>query len=342
MIIFVILLIPLVFYKIRFSSFNDDYLGFEQCTAIRGIFALIIFLSHAKGYLDIGNGFGDMIFLFFLKIIGQSMVAVYFFYSGYGILHSYRCKPDYAKHFFKSRIVKILIHFDLAVILYIILNTIMGRHFKPSTIALSFVGWKSIGNSNWFICVILMLYLLTYISFLISRSGNEYSVCKMVFVLSVILWLILRKIGMSGYWYNTLMCYPAGMIYACYKPEIDKSIKNNKIYYLSGLVCALVMFICYLARGTAFVYSVFTVVFSLAVVLITMKLKINNCFLQWFGRYSFSIYILQRLPMLILKQIGITKPVIFTSISFFCTLLLACLFDRILKTADKTLLGIQK
>ena len=73
-----------------------------------------------------------------------------------------------------------------------------------------------------------------------------------------------------------------------------------------------------------------------------MKIRIGNRYLQWLGRYSFSIFILQRIPMLILYWSGVTNPVIFTVLAFISTLILAYAFDQVLEYSDRKLLNIQR
>ena len=335
MIVFMVLLAVIVIYRMKFSSFYTDYLDKEQSTAIRGVFAAVIFLSHAKGYILLGNGAGDTLFKLVLYILGQCIVAMYFFYSGYGIMESYKYKKDYTTHFFRNRILKTLIHFDLAVILYMILKFAYRKTYTLRTYFLSLLGWTSIGNSNWFVCVLLMLYLLTLLAFAVVRNRNAKAVGILVLILSIVLWIVLDRVNVGGYWYNTMLCYAAGMIVSVYKETIDSKMQDTKNYCICFAGLMLIIALCYLNRGTNLVYSIFSLCFSLAVVMITMKVKINNKYLQFLGRYSFSIFILQRIPMYILYRSQISNPVIFTSLALACTLLIAMVFDRLLKNLDK-------
>ena len=84
-------------------------------------------------------------------------------------------------------------------------------------------------------------------------------------------------------------------------------------------------------RGNMAVYEVLAVVFSLFGVLLTMKVSFGNRVLQWLGGMVFPIYILQRLPMMVLSHFGVNeRPWLFLAASLPLTLLLA-LFRR--KTA---------
>ena len=43
-----------------------------------------------------------------------------------------------------------------------------------SRILLSLIGWKSIGNSNWYMFDILLLYVLTYVAFKVTKKQDVY------------------------------------------------------------------------------------------------------------------------------------------------------------------------
>ena len=340
MIVFLIILLMLILYRIRFASFHDDYLGLDQCTAIRGIFAVIIFLSHARGYLELGSGLGDRIVNVVMRMIGQSMVSMFFFYSGYGIAVSYLNKKDYDRLFFRKRIIKTLVHFDLAIILYILLNLYFGRVYSLKTYLLSMIGFISIGNSNWFIFVILVLYLITWISFILIKIFRipKKRIMYFVLLLSLVFWFVMYKMNFSGNWYNTMLCYPVGMIYGVYQEQITLNMKNNRKYALS--FCAVLLFVglCYIFKGNNITYSVFSVLFALIVVMVSMKVKIQNQVLLWIGKYSFSIYILQRFTMILLRYAGITNPLIFTSFAMISTFLMAYCFEILLRFVDRNVL----
>ena len=80
---FVGLLFLLCFYGINYSAFQDDYLSVPKTTSIKGLFAVLILLSHVRGYgvFTSGTDLGSTV----LTILGQMIVVMYFFYSGYGI-----------------------------------------------------------------------------------------------------------------------------------------------------------------------------------------------------------------------------------------------------------------
>ena len=341
MIIYLILLAALILFGIRFSSFHEDYIKPEQSTCIKGVFAVIVFLVHASNYLELGDTLGDSIFSLFIYIIGQSMVSIYFFYSGYGIMESYKNKKDYDRHFFKNRILKTLVHFDLAIILYILLNLYLGRIYSLRIYLLSLIGYVSIGNSSWFIFVLLLLYLLTFFGFFISKrfhiSKNDFGLIMLC--MSAALWITMAVIHMPRTYYNTLLCYPAGILCSCHQEKIDSAMKDTRSYLLVLIFLVTVSFLCFLFRGNNFTYSIFTLSACCLIIMFTMKFQIQNPVLLWIGTHSFSLFILQRIPMILLRHSRITESILFTAISWIAVSIIAFCFNILIHKIDRMLFG---
>lgn len=71
------------------------------------------------------------------------------------------------------------------------------------------------------------------------------------------------------------------------------------------------------------------------IVELSMKIKIGNNILHWFGTHVFSVYILQRLPMMVLRHLGFAgHRYAFIIISFAVTVVLAVWFDFAMKKLD--------
>ena len=75
-------------------------------------------------------------------------------------------------------------------------------------------------------------------------------------------------------------------------------IKNDYTYIILGSIMAIVYWISFKNRVHGIeAYSVWASLFTLAVVMVTMKVSIKSTALEWVGKRVFSIYILQRIPM---------------------------------------------
>ena len=68
-----------------------------------------------------------------------------------------------------------------------------------------------------------------------------------------------------------------------------------------------------------------------------MKVNIKNPILKWFGDNLFWIYILQRLPMLVLSRMGyaVTHAYRFAIICFVVTIVLTIIYKKIFEVIDK-------
>ena len=166
--IFALLIIALIsLFKSEIKKdelFNEDYMSIEKTTPIKGIFVILVFLRHLGGNLIILNKYDKALF-YFQDFWGQTIVVMFLFYSGYGIYESIKSKKAYISNMPKTRILTTLINYDLAVIMFIILNAYMGHHFSLWITFSSFFAWNNIGNSNWFIFSILISYIITFICF---------------------------------------------------------------------------------------------------------------------------------------------------------------------------------
>lgn len=87
------------------------------------------------------------------------------------------------------------------------------------------------------------------------------------------------------------------------------------------------------------IYGVCSCLFSLLIVLSCIKVKLDNIVLQWLGTYSFSIYIMQRWPMILLTYFGVNENKwLFVTFAIPSALLTAWFFNKILNMIDKKLI----
>lgn len=338
MIIFVLLLFALCLYNLKTIKAENgeigifsDYLSIEKTNSIKGIFILIVFLQHFNQYVTYTSWI-DVEYLKYFNLIGQRMVTLFLFYSGFGIMESITKKgKNYIMSIPIKRIGGVLFRFDIAVVLYLVLDfALYFKNFPYSIkdIILSFIGWSSIGNSSWYIFTIIFAYFFTYISFaLFQKNRNNLVPIILVIIFCLAYCIVMRKVKAS-YWYDTLLCFPLGMIWSQYKGKIEKLFSNFFIWIISiiALLGAQVISIKY---NHIFVVVIAHLAFALIVVMVTMKISINNKPLNWCGKHLFGIFILQRIPMIILNEVGSVKinVYLYFVLCLAITVLLTRLFD---------------
>lgn len=346
MILFVALTALLCLYKIRLFLFEkpkikiyDDYMSLEKSTSIKGIFIIIVLLSHAAAYVELSGGSLDRLYdVFNYTIIGQSMISIFMLYSGYAVMLSAMKKGrGYVLSMPKNRILKVLLHFDIAVLMFLIVQTCLGNTFSVDQILLSFLGWSAIGNSNWYIFVILVLYIISFVSLAVCKN-NYKLVAAMSFVLTAAFVLVLHAFK-EVYWYDTAMIYPVGMLYCLYKGKIEDLFKKKEfIYWLALVLCAGATVVLIKFRSNAVLVMFKHLFFAFTVLLATMKVQIHNKFLFFCGKHLFSIYILQRIPMILLAHFGVSSnKYLFVILSLAFTLLICVPFDWALGKLDSVL-----
>jgi hypothetical protein len=284
---------------------QSAYLSKSQTSAVNGIFVMFVFLRHFRSYIEIGRQ--DSFFAIVDGYLGQLIVTTFLFYSGYGIMLSLKEKENYGKRL-PMRFLTVWMQFALAVCLYLILNLVLGIYYPVERILISFTAWESIGNSNWYIFAILCLYVFTYIGWEIARNKAD-AMIAIVTVCCVLYVVVVYLFGKGSWFYDTIFCYPVGMLYASHREQINRFVfKTENRRVIIAIASFFLFAIFYIARmywsglPRIFALEARSVWFALTIVAFTTMVKIGNPILDWLGKYTFEIFILQRLPMIVLQN----------------------------------------
>ena len=334
----VVLLILIVLFLMSMSVFRDNSnyaLSVEQTQSIKGFFVVTIFFSHFCSYVVFEKWY-DVFLLQYCHWLGQLMVLPFLFYSGYGIFESVKKKGiSYIKEFPKKRILKILLHFDLAVLLFLLYDVFfMPENLSVIKVLLSLIAWDSIGNSNWFIFAIICVYLFGYVSLLIFK-GDLFKSLILIGLLCFLYVVVVSRFK-PGYWFDTVLSFPLGCFVSLYKDKIN--VRNHLAW---GFFFALSLIVLIgMKKG---IISNFYINSQLAmasmvvlILLISMRVRVKSKILSWFGGQVFGIYILQRLSMNFGKYMhwNETNIYLYFVFCFFATLLLAYAFNKVLAKFD--------
>lgn len=236
---FVVLLLIVLFAKSRPTGWNEYYIGKETTSTINGLFIWLVFLSHFTQYLpsSAGNIVGDN--------LGQLVVVMFLFYSGYGCAVQYLTKGEsYLRASPRKRILPTLINFDIAVCAFVAVGLLLGKSMTARKVVLSLVCWDSVGNSNWYIFVIMLCYALFWFSAgVVKRKVNvidggaemanyhdvafgDFSCCPLARQTKLVC--------------DTLMAFGAGAVYGLNRNCIEDYVKKN---YWICLALAVVLFV---------------------------------------------------------------------------------------------------
>ena len=315
--------------QIKQQGYHEDYIGLKSIQPIKGIFILLVFVSHFASYIPM-TGPWNQTYSLFQSQLGQLVVAPFLFYSGYGVVLSIEKKGiDYVKAMPLQRIGKVLLQFAVAVVLYLILQLALGNRYNYKIILLSFVGWESLGNSNWYIFCILCLYCATWLSYFLLRKGKLLPLLSASF-LSLVYVVFIRRIGKPQWWYNTALAYTAGMWFAYLRKPLEKIVFSHWAVYATVFAMTVCGFLfAWEHRHNVWMYEAHSILFSLVLVLLSCKLQLHNRFLTYCGEHLFSLFILQRIPMILLKETPISQFLnVYFMLSLVATFAISWCFDK--------------
>lgn len=357
--IFLIALIAVTMYKIHINRTPDvdAYLSHKHTTRINGFFILIVFYAHIRTYMPYVPETDAWMYTVATGL-GQLMVALFLFYSGYGIHESIRRKPGYVHTLPRKRIGITWINFAFALLFFLTLDLILGREVTPYQVIFAFLGWTSIGNSAWYIFAILILYLLTYLTYTLtaritstpvdtpatatttptaaSATATTALPIALMFLVTIAFSLTMwwAKDGIATYSYNTVLCYPLGMAWSAYRTPIENALRRPRpwpTWLLLFAASTLAFAILRAYSGTHYlIFQLAALAYCLLALLITTIIHINSPILEWFGKNLFWIYVLQRLPMIAFTHIGLAENhrALFVTLTLLSTIALTLLAKK--------------
>ena len=329
-------LLVLVALRPRHCLDAEAALSREQSRAIKGIFVATVFFSHFCSYVSFGHWF-DKPLPVYCHWVGQIMVVPFLFYSGFGIFESAKKKgSSYVGTFPRKRILKTLLHFDMAVLLFVAFDAFFAPGvLSGSKIVASLVAWDSVGNSNWFIFAILCAYVFCWAGLALFK--NDRFRAWLATAGLCILYIVVVSRFKAAWWWNTILAFPLGCAMSLWRNNL--SFAERPLPW-----CACLAFgVAGLALGKSGWIPSSSIgsqieLFSMSILLVisSMGLAIESKPLSWLGDNVFGIYILQRLPMEFGKILGWNDSHVHLYF-LFClatTLLLAVLFGKATRFVD--------
>ena len=350
MVLIVPALLVLSFIGIRFQKPNsqeNNYLSKSTTNSIRGFFIVLIVAAGILNLLDHNslNQLDYPLALFCLNSsnpwfsfsLGGLLFAPFFFYSGYGIFQTFKEKgKEYARRIPLQQILRHYISYFLVWILYAITALALESRFTISEYLFSAIGLARIGNENWYVFVMLFMYLFSYVSF---RIADKKTAVIINIILATFFLFLLIKFDVPTWCWNTTFAYLFGILYSYFKERIEKIAFKNRInrYIFFAVSAALlagsIVVVSLIPFGDfqAFMFALPTAFFCLTIVFFTMIFKVNNRFLSFLGKHSFWIYILYLIPFIWLKNVNYiySNKYLLVATAVVITVVLAFVFSKV-------------
>ena len=330
-------------YNAKFCSDNSEYLSRKNTQIINGIFAFLIFLSHFVSYLEPNIPLSSF-YLDVRSFLKQLVVVTFLFYSGYGMFESFKKKGSTYIQSIPNRFLKLLFRFDLAILLFLVLAIILKEPLTIKRVFFSFLAWQGLGNSYWYVFIVLCLYVIMYFVFKIFHGKIPLSL--MMFTLgALILSFAFIYIEKPAAWYNTIFSFVAGMWFSYYKDKFESFINRSTFCYGISLGCIFSTFIVLHSYmdDSLFIYELVEILFCILIVLLSKKVILNNPLLKWLGNHVFSFYILQRIPMIVGDKLGMNRNfIIYFLMCLVSSVLLSHYFDLLTSKLEKYIFSFER
>lgn len=317
---------------------DENFLSISQTRAINGIMSALIFISHFSQFIPAKEK-GE-IYSIFLERSGQLVVVSFLGFSGYGIMLSIlKKKKPYVISLIKKRFLNIWLKFAIIIILFIIVNLMIGKTFTIEHMLLSFTGWESVGNSNWYIMAILVMYIITFISFVALPPDKYKFGILLVFLFSAVYITAMVYAGKPGRFYNTIISYPVGMLLAFYKDNIISLLNRKKVYIITSVIAVVGFSVLVVYREDNITFQFLELFFLLLMVLFSFKLSFKSKILEWLGEYAFELFLLGRIPFIILRRYDLNLYVFFF-VSLIITIVISYGFRKLFDLSGKAIMNV--
>lgn len=331
----IVLLITLASSSIRNKDgWKDSYISKDQSRNIEGIFVILVFLGHVFWNFSYFSPL-DVHYLSFWSHLNQAVVAMFIFYSGFGLTQSVKAKGmGYIKALPKKRIFPLIFKYWFSFLIFLLIRFLISNPPDPKTILLAFIGWEDIGN--WFVFILVSLYVIFDLSFFIAfKTGDgRFALLKgaaILTLLSLLFMVLLCFPWHRGKWfYDTVLIFSLGSWYSVAKGKIEHFLESNLRYILTLLVCVLCYILTTVFRDLHFfIHEIWMICFTLLIILITVKIRIKNKFLEFLGNLALPMLLFQFSSFTVFSYYMInTSPLLYVMLTFALTVLLSVLFDK--------------
>ena len=326
--LFAIALLALSLWNIRIFTgrevWNSDYLSPKNAQAVKGLLAMVVLLHHlAQSTTRCGEG--NFLFHLFAHA-GLLPVAVFFFYSGYGLQKRYMQDESYRHHYLQKRIPTLLFPYLIATALYWLLYTILGDPYSWREVLRGFYNGHPIVKYSWYVLAVLAFYFVFYLLMVVCKK--HYIAMVLGAGAFCLLWRgLCRYAEIGAYWYSYIHILVLGMLWAVGEKRILEGIEGHHCLWIALASLGFLAAAAISHFGRYSFNELVVVLFVVLFVLVLTKVKISNGILRFLGRISYEIYLFQGLFIVGLRNgaVYIENGFLFCLLALTGTLVVACL-----------------
>ena len=234
----------------RGGRVSDGFLSLEQTHMIQAFACIGVILHHVTQQIT-AYGIYDKGPISLFNDIGILFTALFFFFSGYGLITSLQEKPGYLDSFLYRRLPTVLIPFWIINALGVLLETFGGGiHTTPAGALRDIFGLTLVNSNGWFFVEITIFYLFFYVTFRLVKNRNAALVLLCLAVLGIIIFSFHQGHDPQGdqshwfrgeWWYNSTITFIFGLLYARFRQPLTRLLNRLWLLFLpvSFLLTAL-------------------------------------------------------------------------------------------------------
>ena len=296
--------------KVKLFNYNKDYLSRENTNCLKGIFAFCVILHHLSQNVHI---YDYSVVASIFQFMGYLSVAVFFFFSGYGLVFSYDKRTDYIKLFPKSRLLDFYFKYLVIIAIYFIYDIIFGVEISLDILLKTFFFGGTIVANGWYFQTLLVVYLLFFLIFKLFKNTNTqifaYGLGLICFcVLTVYLNIDLIVI-------ECVFCVLFGMLWARKKEKIDKLFFGNRksfFYFCVVLMCFSFTLVLWNIINVGYLVVLFikflsAIFFVIMVCFIANYINLKNKLTVFLGNYFLELYAFHGMFIKLFRNVFLIK-----------------------------------
>lgn len=309
--------------KTKESDNAENLFSKDYTSVLKGICCIIVVMVHIReGYTNpLQDAIGSFAYV---------CVTLFFMISAYGMQFSVESKVDYLKHFWRNRLLALLIPCFLINIFAFVLFALLDNNFT----------FKHLWYINDYVLVLLEYCLWFYIVMQLKKVipiSKSWIVDALLCIGIILSSLISFFFSKDTTWSNLLgwRCERIGLIwgllYYRLKPCVDQWLTRNRMQkIIIYTFWAFTLGVLYLKFKTVYFGGEYLlkIILGLSIILwillLTVKKQFGNKISLWLGRISYEVYLLHTIVMLaIIKVIPSLSSGIFILMTYILTMLIS-------------------
>lgn len=294
------------------------------CDFVKYFCAICIILGHVSQYTSIAESFN------YYFGIGGECVALFLFFSAYGLFFSVKNKNNYLKGFFKHRLSKIVIPLIITYVVTLPIYGILVGEIDWKELVLTIITGGPYLKYSWFVTEIVLLYAIFW--FVMKTTLSEKIKIWLLTLIIILLIGIISIRRLPMHYAVSLPGFILGLWYQHYEDFLTRKERIFNCYRLILLIFILGVYVLvrfsdwagyfegriglmyYIKQITLSIVFIFFVINALSVFSNPKKVNI-------FIKSSYEVYLIQNCAIILALSIGFNNISIFVSSILFSMVL---------------------